>query len=106
MIHIEKDWYIEWDEYSYMLFRDTGKTRNDTGGTRKDNCKWYPTIGAALEGYLKICVMQKASKNNYELREAVEMIKTEAERVRGLVSAEEAEKADTGKRSTNKSRNA
>lgn len=80
MIHVENDWYILADDYSYCLCRDTGKTDKD-GKKIYDGHKYYPSIEMAIQGYMRIRMINVLSNKDLELYEALNALKQEIKRI-------------------------
>ena len=88
MIHIEDNWYIDADEYSFILMRDTGSKDIRTGGVVFRDHKYYKTMQKAVEGYIQYRLKKITSENNLELSEALRAFSNEVKRLTDMLDVE------------------
>lgn len=78
MIELENGYQIAVDEMNHTLQKRYGKE-----GVK--NLGYYTNLPNALEAYYKICVAQKLQADTFTLKEAVEIMRSEKQRVEKLV---------------------
>ena len=82
MIELENGYFIQVDEMNHTLYTrqvsKEGKEYNRPAG-------YYSSIESALEGYYKICVAKKLDTDIFTLKEAIEIMKSERERIERLI---------------------
>ena len=77
MIHIDKDWYVDVDQYSYTLEQYTGDSVDKDGVVRHNykNQTYHATLDKALKQYCREVIKGKLAERDMELKEAIELIK-------------------------------
>lgn len=82
MIELENGYFIQVDEMNNTLYtRQVSKE----GKEYVRPVGYYSSIGSALEGYYKISVAKKLDTDNFTLKEAIEIMKSERERIEHLI---------------------
>ena len=74
MIHIEDNYYVYVDDYSYALKQDTGRIDKKKGGKVFNNLGYYSSIEKALQAYNNERIKQNLV-GNLELCDAIRIIK-------------------------------
>lgn len=87
MIHVINNYYIDKDEFQYMVKKDSGKKLTVRG---KEYPKYelvgcFITLPAAIEKIVDRLVSEKLSERTYELKEALDIIKEESCSLRELI---------------------
>lgn len=78
MIHITGDWYVDVDQYSYILEEYTGSYTDKDGIERKNykNVTYHATLDKALIQFQKEQIKAALSEKDMELAEAIEIVQT------------------------------
>ena len=81
MIALENEYYIKTDGLNNILQKRYVTPKSEQYKVQG----YYTTIEGALKAYMDICIAQKLDEDIYTLKEAVEIIKAERERIEGLL---------------------
>ena len=82
MIELENGYYINVDSMNHTLFT---KQVSKEGNEYTVPVGYYTSIANALEAYYKISVAKKLETDTFTLKEAIEIMKSERERVEKLI---------------------
>lgn len=82
MIELENGYFIQVDDMNHTLYT---KQVSKEGNEYTRPVGYYSNIASALEGYYKICIAKKLDTDIFTLKEAIEIMKSERERIEGLI---------------------
>ena len=82
MIELENGYYINVDEMNHTLYY---RSVSEKGNEYARPMGYYTSLASALEGYYKISVAKKLETDTFTLKEAIEIMKSERERVEKLI---------------------
>jgi len=82
MIELENGYYIQVDEMNHTLY---SKQVSKEGKEYTKPVGYYSSVASALEGYYKISVAKKLSVDTFTLKEAVEIMRNEKNRIEQLI---------------------
>lgn len=82
MIELENGYFIQVDDMNHTLYT---KQVSKEGNEYTRPVGYYSSIASALEGYYKICVAKKLDADTFTLKEAIEIMKSERERIEQLI---------------------
>ena len=88
MIHIIDDWYVDVDDYQYILKKDLHRTRIDKR-TKKETeeykiAGYYSSLSKALDGLGKKIILDDLQGVSTELAEACTHIREQTDRWKNL----------------------
>jgi len=83
MIHVEGDWYISVDQYSYTLMKRTGT--NKKGEPTYDNLRYFRSLREAVLGYVRISASDLLSRDEMALSEALRRLQAHFSRIDELL---------------------
>ena len=81
MIALENEYYIKTDGLNNILQKRSVTKK----GEKFRVLGYYTTLEGALTAYMDICIAQKLDSDTITLKEAVEIMKTERERIEALL---------------------
>ena len=82
MIELENGYQIAVDDMNHTLQK---KYVSNEGKESVRTLGYYTGLASALEAYYKISVAQKLNMDTYTLKEAIQIMKSEKERVEKLI---------------------
>lgn len=82
MIELENGYQIAVDDLNHTLRK---KTVSPKGTEAIKTLGYYTGLPEALEAYWKICVAKKLDADTYTLKEAIEIMRSERERIEKLI---------------------
>lgn len=79
VVNLNNEYYIEQIPYNYVLRRaglslGTGKDKSEKPKMVVTDCGFYPTVQAAVEGFIKLTQSQRSADFNGNLMEYVKRI--------------------------------
>lgn len=88
MIRINEDYLIDCDEVQYILKQDLHKTETKNGKESPvvKSLGYYSTLENALRGYIRMQTNKRLKGGEYALREALDVIREEREKVERMIT--------------------
>lgn len=84
MIHIIDDWYVDVDDYQYILKKDLYRTRIDKKTGKESNeykiAGYYSSLSKAIDGLGRKIILEDLQGRSTELAEACACIREQTDR--------------------------
>ena len=82
MVTLENGYEIQVEDMNYTLLK---KSVSKNGNEIAKRIGYYTSLESALKGYMDICISKKLEEDVYSLKDAIQMVRAERERIERLV---------------------